>query len=42
MNRNYKREALQLYREVLKTCKVFYWSNEQGSEFPPLFSQVTG
>ena len=24
------REALRLYREVLRTAKAFYWNNEQG------------
>jgi hypothetical protein len=30
MQMNSRKEALLLYKEVLKTCKVFYWSNEKG------------
>lgn len=31
------REALRLYREILRTCKAFYWNNEKGEPWyaPP-------
>jgi hypothetical protein len=25
-----RREVLSLYRDVLRTCRTFYWSNDQG------------
>ena len=27
---NTRREALSLYRDVLRTCRAFYWSNDKG------------
>lgn len=31
--RPHKRESLNLYRDVIKTCKKFFWRNKDGREW---------
>lgn len=33
------REALRLYREVLRTAKAFYWNNEQGQPWSEILAK---